>query len=73
MYQTVFSARIDKQQEENQALDETELFFNLKIYHNLTETDIDKINIEYLLENQTQQQEMKDSGWRIDNIDSMTK
>ena len=36
-YQTVFSARFDKQDEDNQVLDETILFINLKINHNLTE------------------------------------
>ena len=35
-YQTVFSARFHKQDENNQVLDETELFINLKINHNLT-------------------------------------
>ena len=38
-YQTVFSARYDKQDEHNQVLDETELYNNLNINHNLTETD----------------------------------
>ena len=35
-YETVFSARFDKQDENNQVLDETELFNNLNINHNLT-------------------------------------
>ena len=38
----------------------------------LTETDIGKIDFEYQLEYQIQQQEMKDSGWRFDKINSMT-
>ena len=49
-------------------LDEIELFINLKINHNLTETDLKKINIRWDLERQIQQQEMKDSGWRFDKI-----
>ena len=44
-YQTVFSARFDKQDEDNQVLDETELFINLNINHNLTQTDIDNIDV----------------------------
>ena len=36
--QTVFLARFDKQDEENQALDETEFFFSSKNIQNLTET-----------------------------------
>ena len=68
-YQTVFSARFDKQDENNLVLDETELFINLNINHNLTRTDID---IRSQLEHQIQRQEMKDSGWRFDKINSMT-
>ena len=71
-YQTVFSARFDKQNEDNQVLDETELFINLNINHNLTQTDIDNINVVSSLEHQIQQQEVKDSGWRFDKINSMT-
>ena len=69
-YQTVFSARFDEQDEDNQVLDEAELFINLNINHNLTQTDIDNINVESPLEHQIQQQEMKDSGWRFDKINS---
>ena len=43
-YQTVFSARFDKQAEDGEFLDETELFINLYINHNLTQSDLDKIN-----------------------------
>ena len=71
-YQTVFSARSDKQDEDNQLLDETELFIILNINHNLTQTDLDKNDVVSPLEYQKQQQEMKDSGWRFDKINSMT-
>ena len=71
-YQTVSSARWDEQDENNQVLDETELFINLNINHNLTETDIININAISPLEYQIQQQEMRDSGWRFDKINSMT-
>ena len=71
-YQTVFSARFDKQDEDNQVLDETELFINVKNNHNLTETDINNIDVRSPLEHQIQQQEMKDSGWRFDKNNSMT-
>ena len=71
-YQTVFSARFDKQDKNNEVLDETELFNNLNINHNLTESDLDKIDIKSPLEQQTQQQEMQDSGGRFDKINTMT-
>ena len=44
----------------------------MNINHNLTETDNNIIDIKSPLEHQIQQQEMKDSGWRFDKINSMT-
>ena len=70
--QTAFLARFGKQDEDNQLLDETELFINLNINHNLTQTDIDKLDVISPFEYQKQQQEMRDSGWRVDKINSMT-
>ena len=71
-YQTVFSAKFDKQDEDNQILDETEIFINLNSNHNLTESDLHEIDNKSPLEHQKQQKEMKDSGWRFDKINSMT-
>ena len=45
IYHTKTSARFDKQNEEGQKLDENNLFINLNIIHNLTELDIDNIDI----------------------------
>ena len=72
-YQTVFSAIIDMQIEGNQVIGETKLFIILNMNHNLTESDLDKSDIKSPLEHQIQQQEMKDSGWRFDKNNSMTK
>ena len=71
-YQIVFSARFDKQDEDGLLLDEIEMYINLNMNHNLTQSDIDSINITFPLENQIQQQEMKDSGWRFNKVNSMT-
>ena len=71
-YQVVFSARFDKQDEDGQLLDETELIINLNFNQNLTQSDLDNIKITFPLERQIQQEEMKDSGWRFDMINSMT-
>ena len=71
-YQTVFSARFDKQDEDNQALDETELFINLDINQKITESDIDNVDIKSPIEQQVQNQEMRDSCWRFDKIFSTT-
>ena len=69
--QTVFSARFDQQDEDGQLLEETELFINFNINQNLTQSDLDKIDIRFPLEHQIQKQEMKDSGWRFDKLYSM--
>ena len=71
-YHTKFSARFDKQNEDNQVLDETELFNNLNINHNITQSDLDNIDNKSPLDFQSQQQETKDSGWRFDKMNSMT-
>ena len=71
-YQTVFSARFDKQDEDGQLLDERELIINLNIIQNLTQSDLENINITFPLDRQIQQQKMKDSGWRFDKLYSMT-
>ena len=39
--------------------------------NNLTETDIDEIDIKSQLEHQIQVQETKESGWILDKINSM--
>ena len=43
----------------------------MNINHNLTESDIDNIDVRSQLEHQIQNQEMKDSGWMYDKINSM--
>ena len=64
--------RIDEEDEDNQLIDETQIFLNLNFNQNLTESDIGIIDVNSLLENQNQKQERKDSGWRFDKINSMT-
>ena len=48
----MFSARFDQQDEDGQLSEETELFNNLNINHNLTQSDPDKIDIRSPLEHQ---------------------
>ena len=55
-YQKVLSARFDKQGESLELLDETELFINLNNNHNLTETDINNIDVKSQLRYQIQVQ-----------------
>ena len=70
-YHTSFSASFHKINEEDQRNKGIELFVNLKINNNLTESDIDNIDIRSQLEHQIQVQETKESGWIFDKINSM--
>ena len=70
-YHTLFSASFYKINEEDQRNNEIELYINLNINHNLTESDINDIDGRYQLEHQIQNQEMKESGWIFDKINSM--
>ena len=65
-YHTLFSASFYKINEEDQKNNEIELYINLKINHNLTESDIDNIDIRSQLEHQIQNQDVKESGWVFD-------
>ena len=40
-YQTEFSARFDKQNQDDQVVDETEIFINSSINHKITRSDLD--------------------------------
>ena len=70
-YHTLFSASFYKINEEDQRDNHIELYINLKINNNLTESDIDNIDIRSQLEDQIQMQELKESGWIFDKINSM--
>ena len=70
-YHTLFSASFYKINEEDQRNNHIELYINLKINKNLTESDINNIDIRSQLEDQIQIQELKESGWIFDKINSM--
>ena len=70
-YHTLFSASFYKINEEDQRNNEIDLYINLKINHNLTESDIDNIDVRSQFEHQIHNQEMKESGWIFDKINSM--
>ena len=61
--QTVFTARFDKQDDEDQMPDDFELKINFSSNENLTQSGIDNIHIRYQSKKKRlQSQEMKDSG-----------
>ena len=70
-YHTLFSASFYKINEEDQRNNEIELYMNLKINNNITESDINNIEVRSQLEHQFQIQETKESGWIFDKINSM--
>ena len=70
-YHTIFSARFYEINEKDQRNNEIELYVNLNINHNLTQSDIDNIDVRSQLEHQIQIQETKESGWVLDKINSM--
>ena len=64
----MFSARFDKQGEDDQFLDEIEFHKKLKINQNLTESDFDNNDATSQLKQQCPKQESKYSCWRFDEI-----
>ena len=70
-YHTLFSASFYKINEEGQRNIEIELYINLNINHNLTESDINSIEVKSQLEHQIQIQETKESGRIFEKINSM--
>ena len=70
-YHILFSVRFYKNIEKDQRIDETELFFKVNVNNNLTENDINNIDVESQLEHQFDIQETKESGWILDKIDSL--
>ena len=67
-YHTSFSASFYKINEEDQRNNETELFINLKINHNITQFHIDIIDVRSQLEHQIQVEESKESGDKINSM-----
>ena len=68
----MFSSRFDKQDADDQVLEKIVLYIVLSIIRNFTESHIDIFDIRSQIEQQTENQESKDSGWRFDKINSMT-
>ena len=58
-YRTVFLVVFDKQ---------NELLIDLNISHNLTQTDIDKIDVISPLKHKIHDEEMKNSNWQINSM-----
>ena len=68
-YQTVFSARNDKQDE---VIDEIDLYFSLDVVQKYSQSDFDNFDIRSQLGKQIPNREMNQSGWRFDRSYSVT-
>ena len=69
-YHILFSAGFYNINEKDQRSNENELYINLNVFRNLTESDIDSTDVRSQLEHQIQIQETKESGWIFDKINS---
>ena len=70
-YQPTFLNFFNKYGEDDEITSETELPITLRITHNLTQSEIDSINIQSALEFWIQSVEMKESGWNFQRINTM--
>ena len=70
----MFSARFDKQDEDDQVLDEVEIYNSLNSKRKLieSESDIDNIDYRSQLERQTHNRQMKNSGRKFEKTNSIT-
>ena len=67
-YDTLISASFYKINEEDQRNKDIEIYTSLKINQNLTQSDIDIIDVRSQLEHQIQVQETKKCGWIFDKF-----
>ena len=70
-YHTLFSASFRKINEEDQRYNEIEFYIKLNINENLSESDIDNIDVRSQLGHQIRIQETKESGWIFDKFNSI--
>ena len=63
-YQAVFSARLDKQDEDNQVLDETDLFISLNINQKLSESYLD--NSDFFISIRTSNTTTRDERFQME-------
>ena len=63
-----FSARFDKQDEDDQVLDETEFDNISKIIQSLTQSEIDFTDTRSQIDRRIQNQKIKASGYKFDKV-----
>ena len=68
---TFISASFHTINEKDQIVNEVNLYITSNLNHNLTESDVDVIDVRSQLEHQIQIQETKESDWTFDKFNSL--
>ena len=71
--QLTFLVFFNKYGEDNEIINQFEIPITSSITHNLTQSEIDNIKVQWTSENRIQSKEMKESGWNYQRINSMKK
>ena len=71
-YQLSFMLLFNKFEEDGDIRRETEMTITLNMIINLTQSEIDNVNIQWEVEARKQNLEIKESGWNFQKINSMT-
>ena len=71
-YQLSFMLLFNKFEEDGDIIREAELTVTLNMINNLTQTEIEDVNIQWDVEARKQNLEMKESGWNFQRINSMS-
>ena len=71
-YQLSFMLLFYKFEEDEDIRKEAEMTINLNMTNNLTQSEIDNVDIQWDLEARKQNLEMRESGWRFQRVNSMT-
>ena len=71
-YQLSFMVLFNKFEEDGDIRKEAEMSINLNMINNLTQSEIDNVNVQWDLESRIQNLEMQDSRWVFQRVISMT-
>ena len=71
-YQLSFMLLFYKFEEDGDIRKEAEMTINLNMTNNLTQSEIDNVNVQWDLEARKQNLEMQESGWVFQRVNSMT-
>ena len=71
-HQLSFMVLFKKFEEDGDIRKEAEMSININMINNLTQSEIDNVNIQWDLESRIQNLETKESGWVFQRVNSMT-